>query len=107
MKYNLAWLERQKNLVTMLSAKHNFVAAAKRMEEEVKSLSAYFYFGIGSCLMIISNLLTNFGLVNRVIGTLHSIVWQSDNDLSITLPYMLLFILNQYLEEGSCNAKFT
>ncbi len=49
--------------------------------------------------MIISNLLTNFGLVNRTIGTLHGIVKQPGTDFYTTLPCMLLFTADQYIED--------
>lgn len=53
--------------------------------------------------MITSNLLRNFGLINGIMGILHGIVWQPGNDPYTTpLPCMLLFIPDQYSEDGPC-----
>ena len=52
--------------------------------------------------MITSNLLTNFGVVNGTMGILHGILWRPGNDPYTTLPYMLLFISDQYPEDGLC-----
>ena len=102
MEYNLAQLGRQKNPVIVLSAEHNCAAAAKGTEEEVEGLSACLYLSIGSRLIVISNLLTNFGLVNGTMGILHGIVWQPNYDPYTTLPCMLLFIPDQYPEDSPC-----
>ena len=72
--YNLAELARRKNPVIVLSARHNCPGAAKGTEEEAKGLSSRLYLSIGSRLMITSNLLTNFGLVNGAMG---GITWDN------------------------------
>ena len=100
--YNLAELARRKNPVTVLSARHNCPGAAKGTKEEAEGLSSRLYLSIGSRLMITSNLLTNFGLVNGVMGVLHGIVWQPGNDPYKTLPCILLFIPDHYPEDGPC-----
>ena len=100
--YNLAELARRKNPVIVLSARHNCPGAAKGTEEEAEGLSSRLYLSIGSRLMITSNLLTNFGLVNGAMGVLHGIVWQPGNDPYTTLPCILLFIPDHYPEDGPC-----
>ncbi len=50
--------------------------------------------------MITSKLLTNFGLVNGTMEILHGIVWRPGNDPYITLPCILLFIPDQYPDDG-------
>lgn len=86
----------------VLSAWHNCPGAAKKTEEEAKGLGFWLYLSISSRLMIISNLLTKFGLVNGTIRILHGIVWQPGNDLYTTSPCMLLFIPDQYSADGLC-----
>ena len=82
--------------MTVGQAKHSPPRAKDCSEEDAEGLYPELFVSKGCRLMITSNLLTPFGLVNGTLGTLYDVVWRPDDNPLTTLPCLLLFKPDKY-----------
>ena len=100
--YNFAALQKCGHPVLRIQAKHQPSAAKNSSEEDAQGLFPELLLSKDCRLMITCNLLTAFGLVNGTLGTLHDMVWRSEDDPLTSLPCVLWFIPDNYAENGPC-----
>jgi ATP-dependent DNA helicase PIF1 len=98
--YNLTALENLRHPVIRIKSKHNCSAAAKASEEDADGLYSELLLSRCCRIMITSNLLTSFGLVNGTLGVLHDLVWRPEDDPFVALPSMILIKPDAYPEGG-------
>lgn len=103
----MAELVRGINQIIVLSARHNCFGAVKKTGDEVKDLRSKLYLRMDSCLIITSYVLTNYGLVNRTMKTLTSIVWQLSNDFYKFCPTYYYSFLKTIVKTGHAYSKIT
>ena len=100
--YNFAALRKCECPVLQIEAKHQPSDAQNSSEEAAQGLYPELLLSKGCQLMITSNLLTAFELVNRTLGTLYDMVWRPEDDPFISLPCVLWFVPDTYAENGPC-----
>ena len=100
--YNFAALRKCGRPVLQIQAKHQPPAAKNGSEEDAQGLCSELLLSKGCRLMITSNLLTAFGLINGTLGTLYDLVWRSGDDPFLSLPCVLWFVPDNYAENGPC-----
>lgn len=94
--YNLMALEKTGEPVVRLTATHTGPGAANATEDTAEGLHAFLYACRGARVMLTSNLLTPFGLVNGTIGIIHDIYWDDGADPFQTLPRVIIFKPDRY-----------
>ena len=94
--YNHDVLRHNGLSVLRIEAEHTPDKAKKSPEDSAQGLCATLFVSKGCRMMIISNLLTSFGLVNGTMGTLLDVVWKTPDQCIKTLPCFLLFKPEKY-----------
>jgi ATP-dependent DNA helicase PIF1 len=94
--YNLKALEKQGQPVIHLKATHTGSNAASATDDAAEGLYSFMHICRGARMMLTSNLLTPFGLVNGTIGSIHNIYWDAGADPFLTLPRVILFRPDEY-----------
>lgn len=98
--YNLKTLEKKREPIIIIKAKHNCQAAAQAPDDDAEGLPSMLLISKGARIMIKNNLLTAFGIVNGTMGILHDIIWKPDDDPFTNLPFMILFKPDTYSDNG-------
>ena len=79
-----------------IEARHSHPQAKNCSDDDVEGLYVELFASKGCRMMVTSNILRSFGLVNGTLGTLLDIIQYPNDDPRTTLPYMLLFKPDKY-----------
>ena len=94
--HNMQTLRTNGLPVLRIDAQHTPARAKMSSEEDAEGLYPELFVSKGCRLMLTSNILTEYGLVNGTLGTLHDVVWPPDKSPRTTLPSYLLFKPDNY-----------
>ena len=93
---NIRCLTARNMPVKILTAINRGQGAEKASDDDAENLSNTIHLCIGARVMLSSNIWTEIGLVNGLMGTVVDLTWELEQDPNTSLPFAILIAFDDY-----------